>query len=151
MERLISLQHIQYCSSLALNCRKERFSLAKNIRIKKQAKQIIAVYFHSILPLNKLHRFLSLEEYLMPYHYFSVISRVLFCKISKGFKYKPKIKLTIHDSQTPLGFFHFVKQGILIFKYSCGQKFTYAHHGHECHDNLGFLMILLNCSFSGVE
>lgn len=32
--------------------------------------------------------------------------------------------------------------------YSSGQTFTYTHHGHKCHGNLGRLMISLSCPFS---
>lgn len=41
---------------------------------------------------------------------------------------------------------------ILICKgYSCAQKFTCIHRGHECHGNFGLLIMSLNCSFSRVK
>lgn len=40
-----------------------------------------------------------------------------------------------------------MSSGEFLFRDSCGQKFTYTHHGHGYHGNLGLLMIALNWVF----
>lgn len=35
--------------------------------------------------------------------------------------------------------------------YNCDQKFMNTHHGYECHDYFGLLMISFNCSFSRLK